>query len=294
MKNLLIVFFLSISFQAFSQIEFAPAGAEWYSSVIGATSFIPPFTYYDLPINHKYDRDTLINSIGAKVIVNTYPNIDPDEHIITQSGDSILIWWGNEFHLLYDFGAEVGEIIHTEPSPSTEYSLELIEKDTVIINGEELINYSFNVPSSQANILVNNKFGAINNFLAYGFYVDGDYGRLRCYSDSNFELIQFGDMACDSAYTKDVTTGIDDLANSHDLHIFPNPAIESIKIELPIKGTRQKRIKITTLQGQIVVDIESPDEEVEMGVGDLSPGFYSVEVVTKDRRFFGKFIKIRE
>ncbi len=78
------------------------------------------------------------------------------------------------------------------------------------------------------------------------------------------------------------------------MKIYPNPAYASINIELPIKGIRQKRIKIINLQGQVVMEIELFEGEIELDVSKLSLGFYSVEVITKNRRFLGTFIKMKE
>ena len=295
MKNLLIIFFLSFSFQAFSQVEFAPAGAEWYYSVVGVTSLVPPLTQYNLPLNHKYDRDTLINGIEAKVILNTYLNSESDEYILAQSGDSILIWRSPQFYLLYDFGAEIGETIQTQPTFfDNTYNLTLQAKDTIHINGQNLVNFTFYEPSLQRTLLVNNKFGTINNFLVYNFHADGDTSRLRCYTDSNFELTQFGEMACDSVYTNVVTAWGDNFGNNLDLHIYPNPTTRGIKIVLPTNGVHQKRIKILNLQGEVVMKIISQDEQPELEVEGLSPGFYSIELFSNDNRYIGKFIKMQE
>jgi len=297
MKKLLFILLIGLSLQAYSQVEFAPEGAEWYSSAYGTTSLIPPMTQYDLPIHHKYDRDTMINGIAAKVIVNTYYNYyntdtESDEHILTQSGDSILIWRAPEFHLLYDFGAEIGETIQTRPTHDNVYDLTLIGKDTVSINGENLIDYIYSV-ASYSTLIVNNKFGAINNFLIYSFQIDGDIGKLRCYSDNNFELYQLGDIACDSIYSKYITETTD-ISEDLILRIHPNPTTDIVIIELPVKGIRQKRIKITNLQGRIVLDTDSFEGEVELDISKLTPGFYSVDVFTQNRRFLGNFIKIKE
>ena len=291
MKNLLIIFFLSICTQAFSQIEFAPAGAEWYNSISGQTSFIPPFTIYNRPLYQRYDRDTLINGLSAKVIVGTSPYVSMDEHILTQVGDSILIWRLQQFHLLYDFGAEIGETIETEPN-NNNYALTLLSKDTVIINGEHLLNFTFSI-GMYDTLIVNNKFGAINNFLVYHFDPDADRGRLRCYSDSTFALVQFGDMACDSVYTE-LVTGVDDEPYSLDIHIYPNPAVESIKFELPINKLQENSIKIHNLQGQVVKEYQSSDEKVELDISKLSPGFYFVEVQSNNKKIIGKFVKMKE
>jgi len=123
------------------------------------------------------------------------------------------------------------------------------------------------------------------SIISIGYNQDGPYGETGFIMKLNRDGC-LDTLNCFPAMVQNVDTEVSAL------NIYPNPAYENIKIELPIKGIRQKRIKITNLQGQVVVDLKSLDGEVD--VSRLSPGFYSVEVVIKDKRFVGKFVKMKE
>jgi len=123
------------------------------------------------------------------------------------------------------------------------------------------------------------------SIISVGFNRDGPYG------ETGFVMKLTRDGCLDTLNCFPVAiSGIE--SEDQELAIYPNPAHESINIELPVQGMHQKRIKITNLQGQVVMDFKSIDGEVD--VSRLSSGFYSVEVITKDRRFLGKFIKMAE
>lgn len=121
------------------------------------------------------------------------------------------------------------------------------------------------------------------SIISIGFNRDGPYGEtgfiMKLTRDGCLDTLN-----CFPVMTHNPVTVIESMK------IYPNPADESIKIELPVKGIRPTRIKVTNLQGQVVMDLKSMDGEVD--VSRLSSGFYSVEVITKNRWFLGKFIKM--
>jgi hypothetical protein len=125
------------------------------------------------------------------------------------------------------------------------------------------------------------------SIISIGYNRDGPYG------ETGFIMKLTRDGCLDTLNCFPVMLqNIDNQVES--LKVYPNPAYESINIELPIKGIRQKRIKITNLQGQVVMDMKSLDEVIDLDISGFSPGFYSVEVLTKNRQFLGKFVKLKE
>jgi hypothetical protein len=75
----------------------------------------------------------------------------------------------------------------------------------------------------------------------------------------------------------------------NDLKIYPNPASESISLSIPEGAIRH--LKIRSMEGIIILDVESKSREIDIQI--LKEGVYIVEAHLVDGSVrTGKFIKI--
>ena len=75
------------------------------------------------------------------------------------------------------------------------------------------------------------------------------------------------------------------------LILFPNPSYNKLNIKLPHNATNGK-ITITNLTGQVVLldNIEQIDKQID--ITKLSSGVHLITVITDNKRFCEKFIKL--
>jgi hypothetical protein len=75
------------------------------------------------------------------------------------------------------------------------------------------------------------------------------------------------------------STGIERKENSAVLNLYPNPAYESVTVELtPGAGNTIQRLTITDVTGRVVFSLESPKRILSLNTGNLDEGVYFVSV----------------
>ncbi|MBL4585940.1 MAG: T9SS type A sorting domain-containing protein [Flavobacteriales bacterium] len=88
-------------------------------------------------------------------------------------------------------------------------------------------------------------------------------------------------------------TGISEAHAEKGFSMYPNPAVETVSIELPKEATSNKAtLSILNNLGQNIRQEQLSGESVyRMDVSDLSEGVYFVEIATKNKRFTQQLIK---
>jgi photosystem II stability/assembly factor-like uncharacterized protein len=81
--------------------------------------------------------------------------------------------------------------------------------------------------------------------------------------------------------------GINELSNSLDVSVFPNPVTDKITIIIPDKAT----IEISNINGQIIKTINHDSGETSFDIRDLSSGVYIIRAKTEKEIVTKKFIK---
>jgi 3',5'-cyclic AMP phosphodiesterase CpdA len=81
--------------------------------------------------------------------------------------------------------------------------------------------------------------------------------------------------------------GINEVSNSLNISVFPNPAIDKLTIDCSQKAT----IEISNIQGQIMKTINSADKKTTIDLYNLSTGIYIIKVKTDNEIAVKKFIK---
>lgn len=217
-----------------AQTEFAPIGATWYYGITEAM-------WGDRGYLKVTSADTtVIDGKKVKVLVSEYHQSDGgvfkmDTIYTYQTGDSVLFYRDGDFHLVYNFGLNVGDTMELY-NPDNKYCLRNIYDwmnvteedllyghvvvksiDTLNINGTQLKEFKFasaDDPDSYYYRFSNRyhyieKIGTTSNLFGEDCIADnfgaGIFGDLRCYEDEEVGLYQYGREACDSLYEYDWT-----------------------------------------------------------------------------------------
>jgi len=83
------------------------------------------------------------------------------------------------------------------------------------------------------------------------------------------------------------TLGINELNNSFNISVYPNPANDIITILIPQNAT----IEIINIEGEIIKTINNNDKEIQIDLKNLSSGIYIIKAITENGIITKKFIK---
>ena len=227
------------SFHSFGQVEFAPGGAEWYIGTTDWSNWSQP-TYGVL--RYGYEGTSFqLDGYEAKELVR---NWDGQKDTIAQDGYKIFLYHDGQFVLIYDFGQSVGDTLSV---PNWAYDdnpivdMIVTQVDTVEINGINLVNFTYDVPSlgpdSNDFLVANNKFGGYDVDILHplAYYVDYPLVyKFRCYSDIvlGFYKDSLFTQPCDVVHTDDLVDGLA-------AKIYPNPV--SSNLHITIEGSASVR-----------------------------------------------------
>jgi hypothetical protein len=90
---------------------------------------------------------------------------------------------------------------------------------------------------------------------------------------------------------KNITLGTTPIDNLNQLSIYPNPATGLVNIELEEAGEALENIKIFSIDGKLVKEINIVNNSTEqINLSNLSRGFYLVELQTANTRYVEKLI----
>lgn len=91
-------------------------------------------------------------------------------------------------------------------------------------------------------------------------------------------------------------SSIDRIGRDKSLSVYPNPVTEQLFIELELNQSANAVIKIIGLDGKHVRAIEaevfSGQNNFEIGIADLLPGIYFIEIISSKETWTTKITKI--
>jgi hypothetical protein len=310
MKYLIYLFLLFSHIQLFSQQHFAPVGAKWYYTPhCNGVSNCEYFTFESV-------ADTLVDGQVARKIIYTNHTPDVDEVIpdatLIMYGDSNKIYYHfeDEFHVLYDFSAEIGDTLNIKLGTFANYyqlgSGNLISNSQEIqvlvnsvgmttINNENLrtLNYSFVLDNNPDAIWGNFNFGngsiieRIGNTNAGLFgesltqVLGGFTGNFRCYEDSSFTYSNPNyTFPCDYIFS----TAIKEL-NEEQFQIFPNPVSNKLFIKKRSGNPNSYKVQIIDVKGIILNEVFhsiNSNETIEIDTQNIKDGFYFLRIITNN------------
>jgi hypothetical protein len=226
--------------------------------------------------------DTTIQNIKCSIVEKTFHTCDfrPKTEYIYKSEDDKLYFFNQhekEFSLLYDFGAEVDEIVeiplwHWVLGDTLRYKIDCITEELIgnkirkkFYVSEVYYNQNGELDYETQTILKNNiiieDFGRLSSFFHIyetGFCDAGYELPLLSVSIPNQEPIIFVED-CENLdyYAKDVCTTSSIEENNYKIKVFPNPATSQIIIE-GLHGN-EAYFELVDLNGKVVISKEISD-----------------------------------
>lgn len=279
---------LSIRTAGFTQVEFAPIGAEWYYSQF--ESFNPPRSNY---IKHVCIKDSAILSKRVKVIQKTKFGqngmINLGFEYLHQSGDTIFYWKGGEFHILYNFSLSRGDsIILYSEMPN--YCIEkkpygTIRVDSVYsiqVNNKILKAYTSS-PTEQSkwtfeSFPIIETIGSTYYLLPQnsGCIMDvSGVGPLRCYSDHTIGNLYFGKLSCDTIIAFPV--GFKNLKSRNLIRLYPNPILSELNIEFNETEDHLFKLDLFDLSGKSVYS-QTFCKGDKINLSNIPKGIYQITI----------------
>lgn len=294
MKNLLLIFLISISFISINAQTniFAPVGAKWWYST---QDFFPA----EYPLTIDVYSDTLIEGKICSILAfSPNPNnVNKDRNIYLYQEDAIIYqYFINEakFFKLYDFSLEAGQgywcnvLDFDETLDSLFIEIEAVE--TIEINGhflkKQIINYDGHYDWFGDNI---ETIGNTQMIIPTHGLLESVQGPLRCYEDIDFGLYSTGEtISCD-----EILLGI---METEDLNfeMYPNPASNELLIEFLSKSAISSYdMSIFDLTGKLLIENAlNPDITNTINIKNLPSGLLLIKIEEDGTMVkFQKFIK---
>ena len=323
-KLLLLFIAVSSAVTLKAQTEFAPIGATWYYGIMEAMWGDTGFT------KTTVTDSAVIDGKKVKVLISEYHassgGVFPRDTIYAyQTGDSVLFYRGGAFHLVYNFGLNVGdtmELYNPDNKTCPIYDwMDVSEEDllyghvvvksinTIDVNGTQLKEFNFVSadPDSYYSRFSDyyhyiEKIGTTSNLFGEDCIADnfgaGIFGDLRCYEDEEVGLYQYGREACDSLYEydweeyyrrRDSMLRVDVIDKEYlEVKIFYSQSDKAVVVDT--RGSCEVSvIKIFDVDGRIVYcDVCEPDIQTRVAV--KKKGVYVVLISNNLGTYYEKVI----
>ncbi|MBC7774373.1 MAG: T9SS type A sorting domain-containing protein [Phycisphaerae bacterium] len=290
MKYLFLSLFVSLSVSpACSQVEFAPAGAEWYYRYNPGY-----FTNNSGGFSHsQYVADTLLEGRVCKQICSTnfiYPVsvVHCGTHstigYIYQSGDSIFRYESyptGHFTLLFRNNFQLGDTFQTV------YGSHWVVNEIMALNLNNSIVHRFRLDDivGGGSTYIYDLFGPETGIFDHlpGEIADAPTLDLRCYTDANFPQVNLTTEACDAILQSPEPNFL--------VIIYPNPAHDFM--DLMFKGflSEPPNIKVWDSLGRMVLEERFDYGQQRLNVRNLPSGLYQLTAEVAGTVVEQKFVK---
>ena len=301
MKKLttLLILLISITLQAQIWID---TGATWHYDWSG---ILPAFDKIE------YTGDTVIQDKTCQTLkISSYMfapleqggellSTDISKRYTFSNGDTVFYLVNDNFHILYNFGAQVGESwelgVDTNEFSCGRSFVEVTSIGSTEINGQmhEYMQVT-TAPNSSVGFegKIYKRFGVIGDYLFPtprncnpDIIIDFFVYNFTCFQDDSFPLYNVTDTDCDYLFT----VGIPKLDNAEGIvSVYPNPASDFLVIRVFKPDYKLKNIEITDMQGRLL----KKNNQSEIDISDLLKGLYLLNIEFENgRRTVEKFIK---
>ena len=308
MNRIYLMFFIIslICLYTKAQKEWAPVGAKWYYSV-NQTNNICSYI--------ESVGDTIIEGKTCKILDIEYCNytFPRTRQYICQQGDSVFYYNKQDFFLLYDFSAKVGDTItvfenefncgfpfnlNPESDSCTcnclKYSITDI--DSITVEGQFLKRQHINTVFSECNWRVGDeyiieKLGNLNYFFGSPktiiIHETSHIGMLRCYQDQQIEY-ENPDWSFECDY--DNIVGFRKTNMSRNITVYPNPVFDYLNIKSDIII---ENIKIYTIVGHLIQNIDYQGNSFMIDLKHLNQGLYFIVLKSNNNILYSNIIKVK-
>lgn len=309
-----MLFALATSDVKAQSYDFASVGTQWYYE------YQSYFTQGYVLVSA--DFDTIINDVRCTKLTKTLYGYDYYDGLIkriigseyvTQSNDSVLIYRNGSFHLLFDFGASVGDtwrLVGNNIPCDQPYGLaHVVGVGTDTISGNVLRyvkilddEYSYwgygdcmvGEPCRDT-VKIFERIGPIEEYLLpeqHCYFDFSEAGSLRCFIDDELGYLHFSytghNVNCD--YINDEYQSIDDIYEDNQMVVYPNPCLNAIHIILNDKNNND--IYLYDNQGALVFQFKSiVGNSLSFDLSDCHKGLYFLKVINDTDIITYKIIK---
>ena len=269
-------------------------------------------------IHYSIGQDTLINDLsGRAVYENTLYEMATEHqtevHILRQSNDTVFRYSpeAEVWHILYDFGAQPGDIwnIQTETymgyGDEEESDLFKVSVDSIdqIIIGQNTHRVIYTSAWTDGSAPSDNHFGYGGGRIIEGIGPVDEAQGLIGQNTSMSITLQWPSFACfltngELIWGSDISPcnalSVERLEGSiAELPIYPNPAFDSFQIDLPEKSA-VLQFYTTDHKLQKLIDLNRKSQQTTIPLDGLVPGFYIIHLLNQDGRAIGytKFVKL--
>ena len=307
-RSLLFMVFMIIAQLSIQAQDWAPIGAKWHYTYI---HFFSPEVNYNVV---ESIGDTTINGQPCRILRSDkvacdipYDNVNggaADFYMYDENGKVYFYNQDlNDFTILYDFSAQVGDIWTTQ-LPTSQFliapdpiNVQVDSIATISANGQDLKKlyvryYIGNNPPGpgdpQSYVILVERWGDLMsmfwNFVWPFTICDEEYNQgFRCYEDPEFGFIQYLDIPCDTTY---VISSINELSKEIDFSVSPNPTSGELNITLANQNNRILGIQVFALKGQLLKDIQIDTSlstnNSQLNLEALPEGIFIVKVRTNE------------
>ena len=262
-------------------------GTDWYYEIENENGSI---TYQHL----EYASDTTINHKDVKIIIRTNTLYDKDAHqevtheYVYQTNNRVY-WWNKdlqEFTLLYDFGAEVGD--NWVVKVGTESITMHVDSVSEFVYNES--PYKSMTVSDEAGVFNGTivcAVGHLSSFFPERLMRHGNDMRvegLRCYWLDDELIFKIGEEDCDAIYEE--LHGVEENAENQ-FEVYPNPTDGVLFVETHGRASQlpDQTYRITNLMGQTLLTGNITAERQRIDVSALPEGMYFISVGEETRKF---------
>jgi hypothetical protein len=278
--------------------EFAPIGAEWFYTYTSADPLKSCEHYKSL-------KDTVIDNKICKMVIS---NSTSDTTIFFQDEKKIYYYQNDEFHLIYDFGVNIGDTIcfsfkriDFNTDSITSYKIKC-KVESISLNEQNLKQFSTTlldviIGSSDWLYSGNNQYNYMEKIGHSKVFMEtisnhidaATYTRyLRCYHDNDLDFVsdwwsQYN-LPCNSS-----GSGIKNSSDFSDITIFPNPAIDKFTItsyEFPVQCLLINSI------GKIITSFTMAELSKEIDISTLPAGVYFLRLQTRQYSTIKPIVKL--
>ena len=266
-----------------------PLSPEWYYEIENENGSI---TY-----QYMYQAgDTIVQDEPTHILVKINTLYDKGlheeiTHEYVYERDGKLYWWNKtleEFTVLYDFGAEVGD------SWNIFVGTEIL---TMHVDGVDFIEYGdryypmlhVSDPDDIFSGDIVCGIGHLTSFFPERLMDNGDGIRvegLRCYWIEDELVFKPGDEDCDAIYSE--VHGVEEdgpSTSSGTLTVYPNPTNGVLTVHHSAFCIPHSAFRITNLMGQTVLSGNTNAENQQIDVSSLPQGMYFITFAGETRKF---------
>lgn len=287
MKYLMILCTLVIP-TIISAQYFVQPGAQWTYEI--QTDWSPPA--FLVPFTINYTGDTIINNINCKILAGgnlpcaNGPMGDNEEtYTYEENGKVFLYDYGiNDFHLLADFNAQVGDQWSFSHPSFDPWVVQLDSISVMQLNGFDLKVLHLSRGASIEQLYPITPFVERIGPLGYLYFDwinpacdEVPYVRqMRCYSDDSIGLVQIFDEDYDCMDSVTIYYNSLDDCCDETVSLFPNPFHTTLN--LSISENISGFLRIIDINGGLVYQDNVQADLASMNLSHLSAGVYFLEI----------------